>query len=1120
MPTTSSRSLRRLRALAVFQAAVIVMALGVPAAALASLSAVVPGTQSPNPVAPGGTATYNVQVTNGSGSARVVSITSISGLPTGAALASSACVVVPDDGASHTVAVTVSTTGATPAGTSAITMTATRWNNTAAPCSGGVSDTRTGTGSLVVAVAKVDTTTTITADTPDPSNVGSAYAVDVSVTRASGSAAITGNVVISDGTDSCTDTTATGGGAATVTYSCNLTSTTTGAKTLTATYAGNAALNGSAGTTAHTVNGIATTTTITSDTPDPSYVGAAYAVNVSVTRASGSATITGTVTVSDGTDSCTDTTATGGGAATVTYSCNLTSTTPGLKTLTATYPGNATLSGSAGTAGHTVNSVDGNGTMAITYAEVGSTTPSAIPITPGKSLELIDFTFTAGAGGLAAGSQITLVIPAGWSPPTKTAGTDGAVSVTSSNCSEPDTGTSDFTISGSGPWTIVFTAPNCAAGNQFNLRYGNAAGVYVVAPNAKGDYEFTTSTAGPGGTLTGIASQPELTVVGSAQAALSITGPATKTYGDAPFAPTTSGGSGSGAVTYASTTPSVCTASDSASVTIVGAGTCTVTATKAGDSTYNATTSAPYSITVDKAPLTVTVIDTTKTYGDANPAFTPQVTGLVNGDTSLDLGGAPVVTTTADASSPVGNYPVSISGFTSPDYDITFVDGNLEITKADPVCTITGFDGTYDGSAHGASGQCLGVNDEILAGLVLGSSYTNVPGGTASWAFTDVTGNYTDDAGSVDIVIARADPVCAISGFDGVYDASAHGATGTCRGVNDEILAGLVLGSSYTNVPGGTASWAFTDVTGNYTDDAGSVDIVIARADPVCAISGFDGVYDASAHGATGTCRGVDDEVLAGLVLGSSYTNVPGGTASWAFTDVTGNYTDDAGSVDIVIARADPVCTINGFDGPFDASAHGATGTCRGVENEVLPGLDLGASFTSVPGGTADWVFTDSTGNYTDDAGSVDIAIGRTPQVIDFPELPNVNEGAESFELAATTDSGLPITYASLTPDVCTVEGTTVTIVGVGTCTIEASQPGDENFAPAGSVLQSFEVRAADSTTPDTNTSPLAAIAGDSGPIPPALFLGLLAVGVLGTLLVLLGIRARREGLVAEDRER
>jgi len=71
------------------------------------------------------------------------------------------------------------------------------------------------------------------------------------------------------------------------------------------------------------------------------------------------------------------------------------------------------------------------------------------------------------------------------------------------------------------------------------------------------------------------------------------------------------------------------------------------------------------------------------------------------------------------------------------------------ISKADPVCTISGYDDVYDGDAHGASGSCSGVEDEVLDGLDLGASFTNVPGGTADWTFTDVTGNYNDDSGSV-----------------------------------------------------------------------------------------------------------------------------------------------------------------------------------------------------------------------------------------------------------------------------------------------------------------------------------------------------------------------------------
>ena len=59
--------------------------------------------------------------------------------------------------------------------------------------------------------------------------------------------------------------------------------------------------------------------------------------------------------------------------------------------------------------------------------------------------------------------------------------------------------------------------------------------------------------------------------------------------------------------------------------------------------------------------------------------------------------------------------------------------------------------------------------------------------------------------------------------------AAAHGATGTATGVGGEALSGLVSGDSFTNVPGGTATWTFTDTTGNYNNASGSVAIVITR---------------------------------------------------------------------------------------------------------------------------------------------------------------------------------------------------------------------------------------------------------------------------------------------------
>ena len=186
---------------------------------------------------------------------------------------------------------------------------------------------------------------------------------------------------------------------------------------------------------------------------------------------------------------------------------------------------------------------------------------------------------------------------------------------------------------------------------------------------------------------------------------------------------------------------------------------------------------------------------------------------------------------------------------------------------------------------------------------------------------------------------ARPTPTApSISGYSGVYDGAAHGATGYCLAVNGTThLAGLDLGASFTNVPGGTAHWVFTDVTGNYNDTAGDVAIVISKADADCsAISGYSGVYDGAAHGATGYCLAVNGTThLAGLDLGASFTNVPGGTAHWVFTDVTGNYNDTAGDVAIVISKANTTTSVVSSVNP---SVWGQSVTFTATVSPVAPG--------------------------------------------------------------------------------------------------------------------------------------------------------------------------------------
>src|SRR4051812_48967640 len=193
-----------------------------------------------------------------------------------------------------------------------------------------------------------NTTTTITSDTPDPSNLAQDVTVKFSVAPvAPGSGTPTGNVSVSDGVDSCTETVAAG--------SCNIHLTTVGARTLAATYLGNANFNGSTSAAeTHTVTRVPTTSTITSDTPDPSVVGEAVAVHYSVSPNPGSGTPTGDVTVSDGTVSCTASVAAG--------QCTLPFSSAGVTSLTATYAGDATFSPSTSAAeAHTVDPLSSPG---------------------------------------------------------------------------------------------------------------------------------------------------------------------------------------------------------------------------------------------------------------------------------------------------------------------------------------------------------------------------------------------------------------------------------------------------------------------------------------------------------------------------------------------------------------------------------------------------------------------------------------------------------------------------------------------------------------------------------------------------------------------------------------
>ncbi|MCU0832094.1 MAG: hypothetical protein MUC58_11390 [Rhizobiaceae bacterium] len=86
-------------------------------------------------------------------------------------------------------------------------------------------------------------------------------------------------------------------------------------------------------------------------------------------------------------------------------------------------------------------------------------------------------------------------------------------------------------------------------------------------------------------------------------------------------------------------------------------------------------------------------------------------------------------------------------------------------------------------------------------------------------------------------------------------------------------------------------------------------------------------------------------------------------------------------------------------------------------------------------------------------------AIAKAAQTISFTgPAAQVFAPGRRVTVAATTNSGLAVTFSSTTPAVCTVAGTSVILVGPGTCSITAAQAGNGNFNAAAAVARAFSI--------------------------------------------------------------
>ena len=218
------------------------------------------------------------------------------------------------------------------------------------------------------------------------------------------------------------------------------------------------------------------------------------------------------------------------------------------------------------------------------------------------------------------------------------------------------------------------------------------------------------------------------------------------------------------------------------------------------DGAYNVD-NTPATVEIAKKPVTVTVDDKTKTYGEANPAltFTVPEGALVGDDTQADLGVA--LTCTATETSPAGT-PVAITGTsTSANYDVTVTAGELTISKAD----ITGITTTVENKTILANAEQNKDVASLKALLSLPGTVT-VTYGSGKTAELDIT--WADPTqfnikGGAYTFKGTVVPGDNFNAYDGTLDA-----TVTVTPVNAAMSLGETSGTKAVSQVSGAADYA------------------------------------------------------------------------------------------------------------------------------------------------------------------------------------------------------------------------------------------------------------------------------------------------------------------------
>ena len=485
-----------------------------------------------------------------------------------------------------------------------------------------------------------------------------------------------------------------------------------------------------------------------------------------------------------------------------------------------------------------------------------------------------------------------------------------------------------------------------AAGNTITMpsnwsAYGNnehspvVTATVTVTPTAAGSGSGTVTFAGSGvnSSEAAITRTVAVPVSWSAGSCAPVTTPTTTTL-DCPASVTYTGaaltpctGSTTGSAGF-STTPTLAYTANT------GAGTASVTATYAGDATHEPS-SASATFTVAKAPTTTTLTcsDPTYTGGPLTPC-TAETTGAGT------VTGSPTVEYTDNVEAGTASAVATHAG--DANHTGSRAEQTFTVGQAAAVCTVTGYTGTYDGSAHGLTGDCRGLDGAVLPGLDLGGTRTDAGTTSVDWSF-DGGRNYADQSGQASVDIARApSQVTVTCPASVVFDGSAQTpCTATVTGAGGLSQGLPVEYASNTHAGTAGASAAFDGGT-NHLPSTGSATFTVAKAPTTVTVTCADGAYHYTGSPVTPECSatvtGAGGLSTTAPVTFSNNTAVGTATASATYPG-DANHLAGSGSTTFRILA----WTLDGFYKPVDMN---------GVWNTVKNGSTVPLKFRVFSGST------------------------------------------------------------------------------------------------------------------------------------------------------------------------